>query len=181
MSNTENKIKEFESILNKFSRFVKINIQKLNVQKNGIDPEDISQEVKIKIWKILEDEKKIKNFASYIRKVINSSVIDKLRKIKREKGIYIHEKYKWISEQKSNYQNRILLNDNTKKIIDGAIESLIKSRRKAVKLFLLNMTIEEIAIYLNWSKDKTRNLLYRGLSDLKKALKEKGFELENKP
>jgi len=91
MSNNENKIKEFESILNKFSRFVKINIQKFDVQKNGIDPEDISQEVKIKIWKILEDEKKIKNFASYIRKVINSSVIDTFRKLKREKGIYIHK------------------------------------------------------------------------------------------
>ncbi|TET69718.1 MAG: RNA polymerase sigma factor [Candidatus Aminicenantes bacterium] len=181
MSNNENKIKEFESILNKFSRFVKINIQKFDVQKNGIDPEDISQEVKIKIWKILEDEKKIKNFASYIRKIINSSVIDTFRKLKREKGIYIHEKHKWISEQKSNYQNNILLNDSTKKIIDGAMESLIESRRRAVKLFLLNMTIEEIAIYLQWSKDKTRNLLYRGLSDLKKTLKEKGIELENKP
>jgi len=61
------------------------------------------------------------------------------------------------------------------------MQSLIESRRRAVKLFLLNMTIEEIAIYLQWSKDKTRNLLYRGLSDLKKTLKEKGIELENKP
>ena len=181
MNKDENKIKEFESILNKFSRFVKVNIQKFNVQKNGIDPEDISQEVRIKIWKILEDEKKIKNFASYIRKVINSSVIDKLRKLKKEKGIYVHEKHKWISEQKSNYHNNISLEDGTKKIINGAMESLIESRRRVVKLFLLNMTIEEIAIYFGWTKDKTRNLLYRGLSDLKKTLKEKGIELENKP
>ena len=38
MSSNENKIKEFESILNKISRFVKINIQKFDYQKNGIDP-----------------------------------------------------------------------------------------------------------------------------------------------
>lgn len=180
MNKDEKKIKEFESVLEKFSRFVKINIQKFNVYKMGIDPEDISQEVKIKIWKILEDEKKIKNLTSYIRKVVDSSVIDKLRKIKREKIIYIYEKHKWISEQKSNYLNSILKDDNTKEIINAAIESLIESRRRVVKLFLLNMKIEEIAIYLNWTNDKTRNLLYRGLSDLKKNLKEKGIRLENK-
>jgi len=44
----------------------------------------------------------------------------------------------------------------------------------------LNMTIEEISIFLKWSKDKTRNLLYRGLSDLKKILREKGIEYEDK-
>ena len=181
MDRDEKKIREFEAILNKFSRFVKINIQKFNVQKKGIDPDDILQEVKIKIWKIFEDEKKINNFTSYIRKIVDSSVIDKLRKLKREKGIYIYEKHKWISEQKSNYLHEIYYDDSIKEIVSNAVELLIESRRKAVKLFLLNMTIEEIAAFLKWSKDKTRNLLYRGLSDLKKILKEKGIELENKP
>jgi RNA polymerase sigma-70 factor (ECF subfamily) len=180
MDRDEKKIREFEAVLNKFSRFIKIHIQKFNVQKKGIDPDDISQEVKIKIWKILEDEKKINNFTSYIRKVVDTSVIDKLRKLKREKGIYIYEKHKWISEQKSNYLHEIYYDDTIKEIVSNAIELLIESRRKAVKLFLLNMTIEEIAVFLKWSKDKTRNLLYRGLSDLKKILKEKGIELENK-
>ena len=59
-----------------------------------------------------------------------------------------------------------------KRIVDSALESLIDSRRKVVKLFLLNMTIEEISIFFNWSKNKTRNLLYRGLADLKKILKD---------
>ncbi len=180
MNRDEEKIKEFEVIIDRFSRFVKANIQKFNVQKNGIDPDDILQEVKIKIWKILEDEKKIKNYASYIRKIVNSSVIDQLRKFKREKGIFIHERHKWVSEQKSNYLTDISLDIDAKETIGKAVDSLIESRRKAVKLFLLNMTIDEIAIFLKWSRDKTRNLLYRGLSDLKKKLREKGVEYENK-
>ena len=180
MNRDEEKIKEFEAVINRFSRFVKANIQKFNVQKNGIDPDDILQEVKIKIWKILEDEKKIKNYASYIRKIVNSSVIDQLRKFKREKGIFIHEKHKWVSEHKTDYLTDISCDINAKEIIGQAVNSLIESRRKVVKLFLLNMTIDEIAILLKWSKDKTRNLLYRGLSDLKKRLIERGIEYENK-
>jgi len=180
MNRDEEKIKEFEAIINRFSRFVKANIYKFNIQKNGIDPDDILQEVKIKIWKILEDEKKIKNYASYIRKIVNSSVIDQIRKLRREKGIFIHEKHKWVSEQKRNYITDISHDINAKEIISQAVDSLIESRRKVVKLYLFNMTIEEIATFLKWSKDKTRNLLYRGLSDLKKRLREKGIEYENK-
>jgi RNA polymerase sigma-70 factor (ECF subfamily) len=180
MNRDEEKIKEFEVIIRRFSRFVKANIQKFNVQKNGIDPDDILQEVKIKIWKILEDEKKIKNYASYIRKIVDSSIIDQLRKSKREKGIFIQEKHKLASEQKSNYLINISNDTNAKEIIGQAVDSLMESRRKAVKMFLLNMTIDEIAIYFKWTRDKTRNLLYRGLSDLKKMLREKGIEYENK-
>jgi len=174
------KIEEFEDVINRFSALIKADVQKFELQKKGIDPDDIIQEVKIKLWKILENEKKIKNYASYIRKIINSSVIDQLRKLKREKWIFISEKHRQVSEQKSNYITDLSFDKDAKKIIGNAVDSLMESRRKAVKLFLLNMTLDEIAIFLNWSRDKTRNLLYRGLSDLKKILKEKGIDYENK-
>ena len=100
--------------------------------------------------------------------------------MKREKWIFISEKHRQVSEQKSNYIIDLYFDKNAKEIVGNAVDSLMESRRKAVKLFLLNMTLDEIAIFLNWSRDKTRNLLYRGLSDLKKILKEKGIEYENK-
>lgn len=171
---------EIESIITRFSLFIKAHIQKYNLQKNGIDPDDIIQEVRIKIWKILEDEKKIKNYASYIKKIVDSSVIDKLRKLKREEEVLSHERRRIISELKRHYRTEIFLDEDIKKLITQSINSLLESRRKVVKLFLLNMTIDEIAALFHWSKDKTRNLLYRGLNDLKKILREKGIEYENK-
>ena len=115
---------------------LKAHIQKFNIQKMGIDPDDVLQEIKIKLWKMLEDEKKINNYASYIRKIIDSSIIDQLRKLKREKGIFIHEKQKWISEQKTNYSTDVSSETNAKEIIGEAVNSLIESRRVVVKLFL---------------------------------------------
>jgi len=52
----------------------------------------------------------------------------------------------------------------------------MESRKTVVKLYLLNMNLSEISAYLNYSQAKTRNLLYRGLSDLKEVLKEMGFK-----
>jgi RNA polymerase sigma-70 factor (ECF subfamily) len=42
------------------------------------------------------------------------------------------------------------------------------------------MNTEEIAAYLGWTQDKTRNLLYRGLADLKKRLRDRDIEYEDK-
>lgn len=180
MPKKKTKPKEFESVIDRFSLFIRSHIQKYNLPKRGIDPEDIIQEVKIKIWKILEDEKKIKSYASYIKKIVDSSVIDKLRKLRREEQVLDFERRKIISELKTHYRTEIAFDKNLKKFIAQSVDSLLESRRKVVKLFLLNMTIDEIAALFHWSKDKTRNLLYRGLNDLKKILKEKGIEYENK-
>jgi len=180
MSTKANKLKEFDVVLNKFTQTIKGNIKKFNLTKEGIDPDDIFQEVRIKIWKLLNDEKKIINYSSYIKRIVDSSVIDHIRKMRRERGLISQQMHKTIAEWKSPYEIEHVYGQNIKKMVSTGIDSLIESRRKVVKLFLLNLTIEEIAALFNWSRDKTRNLLYRGLSDLRKILKEKGIEYEIK-
>jgi RNA polymerase sigma factor (sigma-70 family) len=176
----KNREDEFRSLLKRFAVLIKVQVGKFNLQKFGLDPEDVSQEIKIKLWKILQDEKEIRNYPSYIRKIINSSVIDLLRKWKREENIFLYEKLRRVSEMKNDYLPDSLSEDHLKTAVGEAVNRLLESRRKVVKLFLLGMTIEEISAYLNWSKDKTRNLLYRGLSDLKKSLKKKDINYEDK-
>ena len=80
---------------------------------------------------------------------------------------------------KDDYLAELSVNDYLKERLAAAVDSLIESRRKVVKLFLLDMTIDEIASFYNWSRDKTRNLLYRGLSDLKGILKDKDIDYED--
>jgi hypothetical protein len=54
-------------LLTNFSGFIRAHIQKFDVQRFGIDPDDVAQEVRIKIWKLLEGEKNIVNHTSYIK------------------------------------------------------------------------------------------------------------------
>ena len=165
-------------IIERFSSFIKKNIHKFNPQQNGIDPEDIYQEVKIRLWKILKNEKRIENYSSYIMKIVNSTVIDQIRKSRRQGEIILAEKQKNISEKKQTYKiitpNEHLLKD----IIGHAVENLRESRKKVVKLYLLNLSIEEIAALFGWTKHKTRNLLYRGLNDLKAEIRDQGVDYE---
>lgn len=178
--NNENaKLDEFKDIIDQFSKFIRIHIQKFTLQRKGIDPDDILQEVQIKIWNVLTSEKKIDNYASYIKKIVNSSVIDHLRRIRREERVFSSEKQRKIAERRSAYNKERIDVEECKNILGQAVDSLLDSRRKVVKLYLLNMTLEEITEFFSWSPHKTRNLLYRGLNDLKKILHEKGIEYED--
>jgi RNA polymerase sigma-70 factor (ECF subfamily) len=175
-----NKEKEFRDIIDNFAQFIRIQVHKYNLYKYGLDPEDIMQDVKIRIWKLLRDEKIISNYASYIKKIVNSSVIDQLRKCRREESLFKHEKRMRIAEMELVYSKEAIRNKNQEEIVGKAVEMLINSRRQVIKLYLLNLSIQEIAGYLNWSQDKTRNLLYRGLADLKDLLKDMDAKHEDR-
>jgi RNA polymerase sigma-70 factor (ECF subfamily) len=179
MKNDRPGSEEFEVILDKFSASIKASIRRFGLERSGIDPEDIFQEVKIKIWKKLAHEKNVSNQASYINRVVNSTLIDQIRKVRRQEKLIYHEKQKWLVEEKCRPEAPV--EDSVfREMIFEAADSLMESRRKAVKLFLSDLTVDEISLTLNWSKDKTRNLLYRGLSDLKRKLKERGIEYEDR-
>jgi RNA polymerase sigma-70 factor (ECF subfamily) len=179
MEPTNNKEREFRIIIDNFAQFIRVLVRQYQLYKFGLDPEDIAQDVNLRIWKLVRSEKKISNYSSYIKKIVSSSVIDHLRKFRREKGLYNHEKQIRIAEMELSYNKGMVRYKNLEESIGKAVELLIDSRRQVVKLYLLNLNIREIADYLNWSQDKTRNLLYRGLKDLKKVLRDMDIHYEN--
>jgi RNA polymerase sigma-70 factor (ECF subfamily) len=171
---------EFNQILEDYSRYMSSQIQRYNLPKYGLDPEDVLQDVKIRIWKLLQANRTIVSPAAYIKKIVSSAVIDQLRKRRRDESLYHHEKQKRISEQEFSCRWEATRKKALEATVGQAVNRLINSRRQVVKLYLLNLTIREIASYLQWSQDKTRNLLYRGLADLRQSLKDMEAENEDR-
>jgi DNA-directed RNA polymerase specialized sigma24 family protein len=56
-------------------------------------------------------------------------------------------------------------------IIKNEIHSLSPRRKSVLELHLSGMNIEEIAIFLGWSDNQVRHLLYRGIQDLAEIIK----------
>lgn len=171
---------EFTKLLEDYAHFMNVHVQKFNLFKFGLDPDDIMQEVKIRIWKLVRSEKSIISPASYLKKIIQSAVIDEIRKFHREEDLYKHERQKRVSELELTYRREVIRKKILEETIGIAVERLIDSRRQVVKLYLLNLSIQEISYYLNWSQDKIRNLLYRGLANLRESLKQMEDKDENR-
>lgn len=169
--------RELTEMIAKFSIYIRSYIHKYRVLDYGVDPDDVVQEVRIRLWKTLRNENIISKPSSYIKKVVTTVVIDQLRRIKREDSVIFNEKSRKISESDPIYSTFENLPEFDKSpILENALEKLILSRRTVVKLHLLNMKTDAIATSFNWSLNKTRNLLYRGLSDLKNILKKRETE-----
>jgi RNA polymerase sigma-70 factor (ECF subfamily) len=162
---------EFNAVITSQAQFINFQVLTFNLPKHGLDPEDVIQDIKIRIWKLICKEKIIKYHRPYIRKIIYSSIIDHIRKHRREEDLYRLEAHRHISELESSYNKESLRTIAMAEIVGKAVELLIETRRQVVKLYLLNLNIREIADYLGMSQDKIRNLLYRGLADLRKLIK----------
>ena len=159
---------EFTALIRRFSSFIYAQIQKVYPQSLGLDRDDLFQEVGIVLWKVLKSEKNIKHQSSYIKKVVNSVVIDNIRAARRQQKRVEDEKKSvdFLGRRDESNENHALIQE--------ALSELSESRRKAVRLFLLDLDIEEIASISNWTESKTRNLVYRGMGDIKEILRKKG-------
>lgn len=168
---------EFERILEKFSESIRAQVLSSPLLRSGVELEDILQEIRARLWKKLGSEKKMAHLSSYIKKVVRSVVVDEVRKARTEERLLRRaieeEKGVWMSPSGKEPEREDLGLD-----LEKALGSLLESRRRAVKLFLFGLTVEEIAMVFHWSEDKTRNLVYRGLADIKKGLPGKGGQDE---
>jgi RNA polymerase sigma factor (sigma-70 family) len=155
-------------------RFIWINFPNLNRQ----DKEDISQEVKIKILKKLESGRKIKNFKSYLKRVVYTTALDTISKERIES---FGEK-----EMELNLANHLsefnilgpevsFEKTRTNRILHDAINSLSANRRIVIKLYLKGLNVRETAEFLGWSTSRVNHLFYRGIEDLRKKVDRSAF------
>lgn len=181
MAKSAEKISEIENTIEQFSQLIRSAIRKTSPQIDLSDMDDIEQEVKIKIWReILKSEKEIHNFGSYIWKVTYTTTCRVMKKLFVQKKQLLLQGESSVSIE--DFPQLLMHNPDRQyekkeliELIRKAVDSLIESRRQVLKLYLIGMDLNEISEFFNWSDGKTRNLLSRGLADLRQGLFEKGI------
>lgn len=139
------------------------------------EKEDITQEVKLKIWRMASRGKKIKNLKSYLWKVVYTTALDMINERMNNlsfNGLMEANSTNPISQLNIIPSESLIEKKELKLIIEKALNSLSQNRRMVIKLCLAGMDLNEIADFLDWTKSKVNHLYYRGLGDLKEKLKE---------
>ena len=142
------------------------------------DLDEVMQDVRIRLWKSNETSEQIRALgASYVYRVATSAAVDLLRR-RRARGADRDESVDSLAEHladPSPSATRDLENDELQRRVLAAIDTIHDSRRPVVRMYLAGYDREEIAAMMGWSEAKTRNLLYRGLADLRARLGETGI------
>jgi len=166
---------KLEKIVNDFSRYIAIKISEYSLSRYGIFQEDIFQDIYVKLWKSIDNGRNINHLPAYIRKTINSVVINQILSNKKTE--------KSLDAMKQQFDNNPYNNANIQdingcylsKILFECINKLKDSKKRVIKLYLMGHKINEISKLQGWSLGKTNNLYYRAIKDLRKLLKEKGI------
>lgn len=170
---------ETKAVVEQFSLLIRQVIQKNLHRGDGIDLEDVEQEVRVKIWSFLKKGKKIDNLPSYIKRVAYSKTIDELRKAMKQRPSSEPDSLRRVfagASQIAAPPGDLLPEDlldasETRESIRELVGALSENRRRVLTLFLTGQTIEEIASSLDWERTKVRHLFYRGIDDLREIIR----------
>jgi RNA polymerase sigma-70 factor (ECF subfamily) len=151
-------------------------------QFGGAEVDELMQEVRIRLWRAhAGHERASENLAaipaSYLQRTALSAAIDLLRRgraRRADRTVPLDDEPDGMGQSPG--PDQVLAESETAEQVERAIQSIHASRRPVVRMHLMGHSREEIGQLLGWTEAKTRNLLYRGLADVRERLLAEGVQ-----
>lgn len=170
-----------EALLGRFGELLRRAGRRRGLAEHDLD--ELLQDVRIRLWKALQTGEKISTVtASYAYRAARSAAVDLIRRRRawREGPLTTGD---GDAEPEAGAvdapQLAAVEGGETTARLERALGELVRPRAVAVRMHLAGYPREEIATLMGWSEAKTRNLLYRGLADLRERLEAEGLRPEN--
>ena len=139
----------------------------------GLD--EVMQEVRIRLWRARGTSEQIdETNTSYVYRTASTAALDVLRRRRarqseRHDSIDGDDAVAMLTAPNPD-PHAALEGTELANRVARAIDEIPATRRPAVRMHLAGYPREEIAKLMGWTEAKTRNLLYRGLADLRERL-----------
>ncbi len=164
-------------LLERFASRIRAQIASNALSLHGIDPQDVEQEVRIRLWKALERDPNAQFPASYIQRVVATAIIDAVRRAQVRAADPLPEASDGIELRASTPGPETLASDARKmEELVRCIALIPPRRRRPLQLYLQGFGLQEAADTCGLTLDAARKLIYRGLDELRARLREAGLE-----
>jgi RNA polymerase sigma factor (sigma-70 family) len=175
-------------LLSRHGDLLRRTIAKACPRAMGLSVEEIEQDARVRLWSALRSERDIVHPVSYIYKVAVSATLRAIRRTKARREDQLQDEYPaHDAGHEGGGADAARTPPDTSpyavaerrewvRKIDRAMTRLAENRRRAVGLHLRGLTTREIGSRLGWSEPKARNLVHRGLRDLRRHLRADGID-----
>jgi RNA polymerase sigma-70 factor (ECF subfamily) len=141
---------------------------------DATEVDEVFQEVRIRVWAAVAGERIAQLPASYVYRTAKSAALDFIRRRRARR----HDTTDSIESAPAaglSLQHSETLGDRELgDVIASALGDLPLSRRAVVRMYLDGYGPREISALMGWTEAKARNLVYRGLADLRESLSRRG-------
>jgi RNA polymerase sigma factor (sigma-70 family) len=162
----------FEELVRQYGRLIASVVARVGGARTSLIREDIQQQVLIGLWKQVEREQTISHPASYVyRAAVRETVRALRREAARETEPIGAED---APERSADPYQAVVAREQASRVEEG-LAALAPDRARAVRGHLLGLEVAEIMRMYGWPYQKTRNLIARGMADLRRSLLGKGL------
>lgn len=170
-----------QSLLEEYGFLLRHAIRSTLPNMSGIDLDDVLQDTRLRLWRMLRKETPIHNPRSFVYRVAVTAALDAIRRVTRRREEPLEKAEEGTSELPVRVESRLqeqAEQRQTLRAVRRCLGELGDNRRRAVALHLRGFKPDEIGRMLGWSESKARNLVYRGLRELRANLQREGIHYE---
>jgi RNA polymerase sigma-70 factor (ECF subfamily) len=156
-----------EEVLSRFARLVRGIGGRHGLVDADLD--EVVQDVRIRLWHAHEAGEAIEQLpTSYVYRTAMSAALDLLRSRRRREGrsVSLTADDEQLLVADSSPEEEVLRRELAGRVA-SAVDTLAPPRRAVVRAYLQGYERREIVALLGWSDGKVRNLLSRGLADVR--------------
>jgi RNA polymerase sigma-70 factor (ECF subfamily) len=136
------------------------------------DVDEVFQDVRVRLWKSRRTSESILSTpGSYLYRTAVSAALTLIerRRMTPGRAVDLHHEVAEDMAITGDAGQRVARAE-LRAQLELALASLVPTRRPVVRMYLAGYNHEEIAAVMGWTEAKARNLLYRGLEDLRTRL-----------
>jgi RNA polymerase sigma-70 factor (ECF subfamily) len=142
--------------------------------------------VQVALMRVMEIQRKKEGTAEfspfYLKKAAYSAMIDEIRRLRRRQEVSLagggdeEEPVAYDPAAPTPDPERASAGREAGRAIRDCLGRMVAPRRHAVTLNLQGHSVPEVGKLMGWTAKKAENLVYRGMSDLRGCLSEKGIQ-----
>ncbi len=162
-----------EALVRDYARLVRHAVRSVARRHTQTVLADVEQTVFLAIWQQVRREQTIDHPASYLYQAAVRETVRALRKAPVvEAGT--ERAVEWVDGPRT--PEDLTLAAERREHVRAAVAALPAERARAVRAHLRGFTVQEVMELYGWDYHKARNLIARGMADLRTGLREKGVE-----
>lgn len=162
---------QLEALVRQYSRLIRSVVARVAGPRAALIRDDVEQEIVIALWRRLRGAQELEAAPSYVYKAAVRETVRMLRKLLKHEAAPLPEGAAEPAGPPDSRPGQ----DEDAAAIEAALRALQPEREAAVRLHLMGYEVTEVMRLRDWPYQKARNLIARGMADLRQGLRDRGF------
>jgi RNA polymerase sigma factor (sigma-70 family) len=166
---------QFETLVRQYGRLISSVVRRVAGRSGDLVREDAEQKVLVALWRQVENEQTIEHPSSYIYRIAVREAVRMMRQETARGQEPLDEAGAVPARDPREGPYDTVARGEVRQKIEESLGELAPERQRAVRAHLAGFDVREVMEMYGWPYQKARNLIARGMLDVRNALERRGI------